>query len=242
MKTSDEGQRILRLEDPDTIPPGIRRHLERKKELLRATPWTEQLVRHDGPLSEAAEELSQHLRAHRILGYHCTREIAPGYFANNGLRATNLDQHQAELLRVCGDLFTADEVAYLRARWGMYFDSGQRKGREGLVWACLTRQLAVSSGTERFFKAYGGEAIHMPLEDDSPAMIKLMGVGTPVIVEVALPGDRIITGYDMAWCALNSYHRTVNPSAHPMESEARLRGSVPAEDVLAVVPLPQFVA
>lgn len=65
-------------------------------------------------------------------------------------------------------------------------------------------------------------------------------LGQPVVVEVALPGAAIHTSDEMAWCALNYYHRRINPSAHAMESQACLKGNVPPADVLAVVPLSEF--
>lgn len=100
--------------------------------------------------------------------------------------------------------------------------------------------LTVSHGTEPFFNAFGGEAIHMPLADDSSSMEKLKKLGEPVVVEVALPGEQISTYFEMAWCAISYYHRRINPATYLMESEACLSGSVPPADVLAVVPLRQF--
>jgi hypothetical protein len=217
----------------------LREALTAHESLLRQTTSTETLVR-GGALTSVANALTEHLRGQRILGYHCTREPEPGYFARRGLRATNLDEHQEEFIRTLGHHFTPSELTYMREQWLSYFDAGQKRGREGRLWACLTRKLALSRGTERFSKAYGGEAIHMPLADDSSAMKKLMKLGEPVVVEVALPGNQIRSFYEMAWCALSYHHRRINPAAHPMESEACLLGGVSAEDVLAVVPLSRF--
>lgn len=229
----------IRLEDPGAIPPTLREALHSHDGLLRSTTSTEELVR-GGPLTSIAEALSDHLRGHRIHGYHCTREPEPGHFIKHGLRATNIQEHQDEFVRSLGHHFSAEEVAYMRAQWLDYFDLQQRRAREGRVWACLSRRLTLSHGTQWFFKAYGGEAIHMPLAEESSAKQKLMRLGSPVIVEVALPGDRIRTFCDMAWCALSYHHRRVNPLAHPMESEACLDGEVPPADVIGVVPLSDF--
>ncbi len=128
----------------------------------------------------------------------------------------------------------------MQTRWAEYFRAGQVQSREGKVWSCLTRKLTTSRGTEWFFKAYGGEAIHMPLEEDSSALAKLKTLGKPVVVEVALRGTQIRTYCDMAWCALNYLHRRINPDAFEMESEACLDASVPPSDVLDVVPLQHF--
>lgn len=229
----------VKLEEPAAIPPSLLGALNAYEGLLRGTTCTESLVR-DGPLTSIADALTEHLRGQRIHGYHCTREPEPGYFAARGLRATNLAEHQEEFLRALGHHFTAGEIAYMHEQWGGYFDEGQRRGREGRVWACLTRALVLSHGAEPFFEAYGGEAIYMPLADNSSSKRKLTSLGQPVVVEVALPGAEIRTSYEMAWCAMNYHHRRINPSAHAMESEACFKGGVPPADVLAVVPLSEF--
>lgn len=229
----------VKIDDCAVIPRELVRQLVSHQQSLRASVCTETLVR-GGPLSSIAHQLAEHLRSQRILGYHCTREPQPGHFQLRGLRPTKLREHQEEFVRTFGHHFTAEELEYMRQQWHGYFDTGQKNGREGRVWACLTRALVVSSGAEPFFAAYGGEAIHMPLADDSSAKAKLAALGQPVVVEVALPGDEIQTYCEMAWCALNYFHRRVNPQAHPMESEACFKGAVPPSDVLAVVPLSEF--
>jgi hypothetical protein len=229
----------LKLEDPRAVPPHLGEALKRHDALLARTVFLDNIVR--GPeIGPIAEALSHHLCLQRIHAYHCTREPAPGYFAARGLRPTSLDEHQEEFLRLFGHHFTAEERAYVRKQWSEYFDPTQRRARQGRVWTCLSRALVRSHGTEPFFAAYGGEAIYMPLADDSSAMRKLATLGQPVVVEVALPGASLKTYSDMAWSVLSIYHRRVNPNAHPIESEACYEGAVPPDDVLQVVPLDQF--
>lgn len=230
----------LKLEDPRALPTGIREALERHDALLARTEFLDSIIR--GPeLGPIAEALSHHLRQQRIYGYHCTREPTPGYFAAHGLRPTSLDEHQDEFLRLFGHRFTAEELTYMRKQWTDYFDATQRRARQGRVWACLSRALVRSHGTKPFFAGFGGEAIYMPLADNSSAMQKLAGLGQPVVVEVAFPGDSLRTYSDMAWAVLSSYHLQLNPNAHAIESEACYEASVPPEDVIQVVPFDQFV-
>lgn len=229
----------VKIDDCVAIPQELVEQLAVHRQSVLASVCTETLVR-GGPLTSIAHQLAQHLRSQRVLGYHCTREPEPGYFRRRGLRPTNLREHQDEFLQTFGHRFTSEEVDYMRQQWHAYFDAAQKNGREGRVWTCLTRASVLSSGMEPFFAAYGGEAIHMPLADDSSAKAKLATLGQPVVVEVALPGDEIQTYCEMAWCTLNYFHRTVNPRAYPMESEACFKGTVQPSDVLAVVPLSEF--
>ncbi|WP_293500737.1 hypothetical protein [Roseateles sp.] len=231
----------VQLEDPAAIPAGLLKELASHEGLFRSTRDTEGLVR-GGPLAAIADALTTHLRGQRIRDYHCTRELEPGYFATHGLRLTAVDHHQADVLERCGHIFTVEEQAYMRRQWAEYFDPGQRRSREGKVWACLTRALVLSAGARPFFEAFGGEAIYMPLAENSSAAKKLAVLGRPVVVEVALPGNRLRSFCDAAWCVLNYHHRRINPDAHAMESEGYVCDEVPPSDVLDVVPLKDFTA
>ena len=112
--------------------------------------------------------------------------------------------------------------------------------RNGHIWACLSRSLVKTSGTETFFRFFGGESIFMPLIKYSSIASKLESIGRPVVVEVALPGNVLKAEYEMSLAVLSRHHATIRPNAHPYESEARLRQAVPPEDILRVTLLSQF--
>jgi len=67
-----------------------------------------------------------------------------------------------------GDLFTLNELEEMKSIWHSYFvEQRQRSYRDGLIWTCLSRSLVKTHGTETFFRFFGGEAIFMPLKENS---------------------------------------------------------------------------
>jgi hypothetical protein len=230
----------LRLDSPDALPAEFfarlvdHRHLFQKHEFLE-TVLENQSVR------TIANDLEAYLKQRRIYGYHCTKEPSPGFFETRGLRPTDVQAHQAEFLATYGDKFTSNEIAEIKAAWEDYFKRhGQRMLRDGYVWACLSRSLVKTSGTETFFRFFGGESIFMPLIQNSSIASKLEAIGRPVVVEVALPGNVLKAGYEMSLAVLSRHHATIRPDAHPYDSEARLKQAVPPEDIIRVTLLSEF--
>ncbi|RZU02170.1 hypothetical protein [Rivibacter subsaxonicus] len=230
----------LRLESPDALPAGLASRLVAHRALFRMHEFLDSVLEHTA-VRAIADELEAHLSQQRIHGYHSTKEPVPGFFVARGLRPTDVETHQAEFLAAFGDRFTETELAEMKVAWHEYFvQGGQRRHRNGLVWACLSRSLAKTSGTETFYRYFGGEAVFMPLKNDSSVAAKLEAIGQPVVVEVSLPGAVLEAQHPMAMAVLSHYHRTIRPDAHLYESEARLRQAVPAADVIRVTQLHEF--
>lgn len=185
-------------------------------------------------LRAAADALEAHLRSHLILGYHCSKEPEPGYFAAHGLRVLNRQRHQDEFVARFGHTFSADEMSEMRSAWQGYFTRGQDYGREGKLWFCLSQELA-TDGTERFLKYYGGEAIYKPLSPASTALAKLEKIGHGVIVEVAITGTGIESLGPMADEVLSRYHASINPDVPILRKEGFVRRDIVPGEVIRVV-------
>ncbi|MFC3110368.1 hypothetical protein ACFQAT_05040 [Undibacterium arcticum] len=230
----------LRLDSSDALPAAFVARLARHRHLFQDHEFLD-TVPESRSVRSIADDLEAYLKQQRIHGYHCTKEPSPGFFETRGLRPTNVQAHQAEFLSMFGDQFTADEVTEMKAAWEDYFERhGQRRLRDGFVWACLSRSLVKTSGTETFFRFFGGESIFMPLKQDLSIASKLETIGRAVVVEVALPGDVLKAGYEMSLAVLSRHHATIRPDAYPYESEARLRQMVPPTDIICVTPLSEF--
>lgn len=230
----------LRLESPNALPLEIFERLEEHKQLFQHSEYLESVIEHSA-VSAIAEDLENYLRQQRIIGYHCTKEPYEGFFAERGLRTTDVLTHQQEFLSMFGSRFTLDELEEMKSAWHSYFvEDRQRTYRDGLIWSCLSRSLVKTRGTETFFRFFGGEAIFMPLLENASIAEKLESIGTPVVVEVVLPGDSLTAYYPMSRTVLSQYHLRVNPNASPVHSEAKLRKSIPPEDVISVTPLATF--
>ncbi len=228
------------LESPDALPSEIVRQLAAHTELFRKNRHVERVLENRA-VRTIADELNLYLSQRRILGYHCTKEPVSGFFEAHGLRRTDVRSHQLEFLEHFGARFSSIEIAEIKRAWEEYFEAGgQRKFRDGLVWACLSRSLVKSSGTHTFFKYFGGESIFMPLIHKKSIAEKLEAIGRPVVVEVSLPGDGVNARYEMAMAILSLHHINIRSDAHLYESEAYLKRGLQPEEVLKVTPFEDF--
>ena len=187
------------------------------------------------------EQLENYLRTQHIRAYHCTREPLPGFFRTQGLQLTDVNRHQNEFLKKFSAKFTANELVEMKAAWESHFVlGGQTKHRNGLLWFCLSRTLALSPGTEAFFRYFGGEAIFMPLKRHSTIAAKLGAIGEPVIVEVSLPGAAVRAHQAMSTMLLSAYHRFKRNDSFLHAAETSVKCPFDASHILAVTPLADF--
>lgn len=230
----------LHLDSPEALPAEFVVRLLDYQHLFQRHKFLEAVLENQS-VRTIANDLEAYLKKQRIYGYHCTKEPSPRFFETRGLRPTDIRAHQAEFLATYGDKFTSNEITEIKASWEAYFERhGQRKLRDGHVWVCLSRSLVKTSGTETFFRYFGGESIFMPLIEHSSIALKLEAIGLPVVVELTLLGNILKAGHEMSLAVLSRYHATICPDSYSYESEARLCQAVPPEDIIRVTPLSEF--
>lgn len=234
---------LIQLDDPKFIPQALRQKLDDEISVLQSEDFMETLTAQE-PFRSIALQLEAFIRGNTIIGYHCTREPSSGFFLQNGLLALNREAHQAEFLATYGTDFSQAEIDAMRRAWTSYFSGHQDQGRNGLLWFCLTSYLVVNGGTECFFEYFGGEAIHMPLDDMPKVMEKLRRIGHPTVVEAAIDPNELITSgeFPLALNALSHYHRLTNPSAYIHSREGHLTRNIRPDEILRVVPQQDFFA
>ena len=226
----------IRLDDVASLPAGFASQLLVFDNVFRAYEHIDSVVA-DPRIRPLVAELENYLRQRPIRAYHCTREPAPGYFAREGLRLTDIQKHQKEFLSAFGNCFTVTELQDMQTAWRDYFEgTGQTLARNGRLWFCLTEATARSDGTEVFFKHFGGEAIFMPLKEHPTIAVKLAAIGSPVIVEVQLlPGVTPEHTY-FARPLLSAYHLMRRQDASPWLSETFIEYPIAPKDILSVTP------
>ena len=228
------------LDSSDALPRELSKRLENYRQIFKTEQCLESVLRRH-EVRKIADDLETYLKQQRIRGYHCTKEPYPDYFKKHGLRTTNVWAHQAEFLKNFGDRFSAREIVTIQTAWTNYFEhEGQRKLRDGNVWVCLSRTLINDSGTKNFIRYFGGEAIFWPLMEMPSILAKLAKIGTPVIVEVDLPGGSLNSKYPMSHAVLSNFHVGIRPDAYTYESEACLTHTVPPLEIICVTALNQF--
>lgn len=221
--------------------PEAARRVFLDSEALRADAWIESLLQ-DEPYRSAVAELEAFIRAHRVIGYHCTKEPAPGFYERQGLRILDLNRQQSEFLELHGHHFSAAEVVDMRCRWADYFGKQQAAARSGKVWFCLAHNQVVGSGTDRLFSLFGGEAVYMPLAGVPPLVEKLRAIGRPVVIEVSLVPDelRVFSPIAFAFNAISLAHRRRKPTAPLAGYEGYVSGDIEPSRILRVTPQAEF--
>lgn len=226
----------IRLDDPRFIPESLNQALKKEWSALQSAEYMETLTERD-PFRNIAIRLETFIRENHIVGYHCTKEPSRGYFLENGLRILDREAHQREFLATHGNLFSEMELEAIQSAWASYFPGMQDSARNGILWFCLSPYLVVNDGTAYFFEYYGGEAVHMPLDNMPEIMNKLRTLGLAVVVEVRIDPNELhaLGDFPLALNALSHYHRLANPLAYIHSREGYLNRDVRPDEIVRVV-------
>lgn len=235
--TTANSDKMITLDDPaclGSLPRRFASELEALRDLFAQTTCFDEICR-DIRVKAVSDDLDRYLRQLSIRAYHCTREPVPGFFATNGLRLTNLDQHQKAFIKQHGHRFSDSEIEHMHEAWHQYFHVENRfTCRDNNLWFCLTRATCESDGVDPFLQLFGGEAIHKPLQDHPTISAKLQKIGQPVIVAVRLPPNSTASCHPLAKHVINAWHRTIRADVEPTEGETFIHCPIPPRDILEV--------
>jgi hypothetical protein len=123
------------------------------------------------------------LERYALRGWHCTRltdhEIAT-------ILREGFARPDGSFLRKRLERAVADGV--LRRELADFIWQNNRADEEGRVWVAFFRPPRDGAGVYEFFRYWGGEAMYWHLVERSPdAAAALTRIGTPCVVEVAVP-------------------------------------------------------
>lgn len=174
-----------------------------------------------------------------------SKESKSGFFETEGLRLTDLRSHQIQFLRDHGHCFSVQEKQMLNEGWDRQFhrDRQALEGRNRKIWMCLSRPGLPHDGTERFFEYFGGDAVYWPfVHGQHPSIAsKLRAIGSPVVVEVAVPAADLVRFGPIARYVLECHHQRLNPSVRRPDAEAYVERDLAPEEVIQVTPRQSFV-
>ena len=216
--------------------PSITRHFMKAE-------WVDDV--YDMPEVQAiASTLVGHCYRSGLVGYHCTKEKYPGYFKKYGLALTDPQKKVDSFLDEFGGRLSDSKLREVRVCYHEWLSNKkQMKARAGKVWFCLAKNLVVESGTERFFKYYGGEIIYRPFfERDNQMEAFLEGIGLPVVVEVKLDPSTLefFGDLNLSKAVLSYYGLAVNPSFKSYDIEGYSKVPLSPELIIEVYSKPEF--
>ena len=237
---------MLILDDPSTWPKHIVEQLNAKPviQLCKSHEFMEDIV--DEPiLIGIFEDVKSHAVNHGLAGYHCTKQSPTSQFKSTGLRKLNFQDHHAWFCNLIRQHPDVDDELYqhIDARL-TYWQANHTGRRENMIWFCLTRTLVLESGTQSFFKYFGGEAIYFAfMRDDRVAPI-LENIGEPVVVEAKIDITNLTVFREWAFgrTLVSHFAHSLNSNFFIEELEGYVSTDIAPSSVIATHPYGQFVA
>jgi len=190
---------MLILDNPTTWPVHVIDQLNSNKvvQLCKSQDYMEHIAEHPD-LIDIFADVEKFAISDGIAGYHCTKQPSNVSFKSIGLRSLDFARHHAEVRALIRQHPSVDDELYGHidsklTDW-QYNHTGDRENK---LWFCMTRTLVLDSGTDLFFKYFGGESVYFPFLDDKSVIPILESIGKPVVVEANInPADLFV----FQWC------------------------------------------
>lgn len=234
---------MLILDVPRTWPKKITEDLKHHSvvALCRANGFMDDIHRRR-EIVDILADAEGHARQVGLAVYHCTKQLRDRPFAATGLRVLDFATHHAECLEVLREHASEDHLfAHIESVLADWKKDHTGK-REGMLWCCLTRRLALHPGTESFFRYFGGEAVYMPFLRDERVAPVLERIGEPVVVEAHVNANDLTVFRQQAFgrTLVSHFANSVNPEFCIEELEGYVSSDIPPSRIVAVYPLTDF--
>jgi len=233
----------LRLDQPDGLPSEL---IDRVASLPRDVldlEYMDHVLQHP-TARQLAADIEVVVRASDVRAYHCTRLLNPSRVRSEGLRILDVVTHTHVTLAAIRDHVSVEARMGFDQLLAQEMPEDERRGREGVVWFCMSPYLVMQGGTEDFFRFLGGEAIYRQFERRHPCLTALAELGVPAIVEVVIPAREFVTFREFPFARdIMSHALAARGGAAALDPlEARLSRSVRPEEVVRVYGKQEFWA
>ena len=185
MKAGTFNKPTIDLDDPSSWPDSLSSFLNERFELFLGWEMnTGGASAHE--FDCAIAELKRALQPYAIVGWHCSRltDAEINDILRNGMTLPDGAMLARRVNAVVGaGLLDRCVAQLLKSR-----NQADEKNRAGMVWFCFfPPRKAGEFSIERFFRHWGGEALHNSHERDPVSSQALARIGTPCLVEAAVP-------------------------------------------------------
>lgn len=233
---------IVPLDDPSLWPTEFLSFLDEHHDLF--WDWTVGPHRFDAKTYDAAiYRLADLLQPYALVGWHCTRLVDAEVCT---IKATGMQPPNEEILSARIDavlqagLVSAEVAAVLKSK-----NQAAEANRRGCIWWCFhPPRSAGESGIGALLGTWGGEALYNWHRDDAIMGPILRSIGTPSLVEAAVPISLLNRGISPTFTFIAQYLRH---KGHPVEDRLEFAGNIkdplPAANIRRVIlhPEPAFL-
>lgn len=189
-------------------------------------------ILNDDLLMSLMKEINDFCNKRTLLGFHYTRAV-PEEIAKNGLVCRTGEEIRKTFLSTYGYLFTSQELESMKKSWDIYFKPQQSQYRDNHLFFNFTTNALYDLGAEPLLNKYGGEQIHMPIQELQSVNDKLNTIGKPLILKCVLKPTDLTTFYDYPWgrIALSTYHNIINSNAYRDDQDGYQTINVTPENI-----------
>lgn len=178
----------IRLDCIESIPTEILRELEKIEPKFRSSEFLDEVLQ-DPQAFAVVGALQQHVEESGFVGFHYTRAF-PKHIRAEGLTACSGSDRRRRFLVEFGSRFNSEQRGRMCERWRSYFGEQQNTARDHRVFFAGSDNLNLIGSVGYLYGFYGGEAVNMPLTEESDIMAILAEIGRPLVVSCALdPSD-----------------------------------------------------
>ena len=228
-------KKIIHLDTLEGLPGKFLDRLRKHNGIFRDSLFLDGLIEKDFGIRSIVSEINAYCEKHHVKGYHYTR-AEPLDIRKNGLLSRTGEVIRSTFLERYSDQFSETELQNIVHEWDRYFVRFQKR-RDNRIYFNTTMVALGNGGAAPLLDHYGGEQIHMPLNEHEHILRKLSQIGSPLmIVFSALGADAEGIGQEYPWgmTAVSSYHRLINPEAHWSDVDAYISASVGTKDILEI--------
>lgn len=233
---------LLSLARPDTWPEAIQRFLGEHYDLF--LDWSDGPERFSAPTYDAAiYRLANLLKPYALAGWHCTRltDAEIQSILSGGMQPPNESILRARINAVlAAGRISPETAAALLAK-----NQASEPNRRGRVWWCFyPPRLSGQGGIGALLGTWGGEALYNSHDHDPVMGPVLRSIGTPCLVEAAVPMNLLNQGIAPTFTVVAHYlrHRG-HPIRDQLEFEDNIKEPLPGANIRRVIrhPEPAFL-
>ena len=236
---------MLKIDIQSTWPPQIVDELNNQNviDLCKDHNYIDHIADHPDIL-HIFRRVEDYVKKSDVIGYHCTKELPTKPFLETGLRTLSFPLHHEDFRSIVKTHKDVDENLYQHIDSELSNWENNHTGfRENQLWFCMTRDLVLQSGTDKFFQYYGGEAVYLPFLNDEQVKPILESVGEPVVVEVKISNSNFTVFKEWAFGRelVSCFAITHNPDFFIEGLEGYVCENISPEEIIAVHPYDEFV-
>lgn len=229
-------RKVIHLDTLKGLPGRYLKQLQRHNHLFASNSYLDDLLEEEQELMDIVMDMDDYCSTNYIKGYHYTRAVE-SEIVEHGLLSRSGEEIRNVFLDKYGDRFSIPELMIIKEMWDKYFGERQKKSRDYRIFFNTTKVALGNGGADALLEHFGGEQIHMALNDHEEVQRKLSQIGVPLMVSFLILGAEakgIGQQYPWGMVALSTYHRMINPEAFMHDVDAYVSNNIPPKNIVEI--------